>query len=271
MRISPTLLLPPWALRCVIFAVSVSFVSLLGIWISLGLGSLWARLAWAAGGVFYCTMMLGEAIRCVVDARNKSLIEGFLGGPPSILCVLSWNAVKCPPIILCEFSLLVVGVAAISFNVQRCRAQLVLLDEVSPRQCNEPFQFSLRSLMGGVAALAILLAICQSSRVYDSEDGLQVFFTTAVGVLMALIALAAVWAALGPRRPLIPVAVVVLGSICLGVAVGSFERTPPPFFHSALFASVQVVGIVGPLLVVRSYGYRLVRRAGSSGEGVVGI
>jgi hypothetical protein len=48
-----------------------------------------------------------------------------------------------------------------------------------------------------------------------------------------------------------------LVAIGLGVAIGSLAPNPDSF--GSTLAVVQVLGIIGPLLVVRSYGYRLVR------------
>jgi hypothetical protein len=156
------------------------------------------------------------------------------------------------------FSVPAVIVAGALFIVQRFGVRLTLLNKISPEQRKVVFQFSLRSLMGVSVALAVLLAIGRSSLMYESTSRFRVLFLTAVGVLMAFLALAAVWAALGLRRPLIPTVGVILAAICVGMAVEPFDLIPR-FFHLPTVAAVQVVGIVGPLLVVRSYGYRFVR------------
>lgn len=239
--LSPTWLQSPMVGE-VCTALSFSFVSLWGIWASLGFGSLRRRLAWAAAGVLYCAVLWAVTIAMVL--RDNGLTARWLLEAASALFV---------------FSLPAVGVAATLFVVRRFRAQLALLDEIGPEQQNEAFQFSLHTVMAVMVALALLWAMGRSSQVYDLGAGFRVFFAFAFGVLVVLVALAAVWATLGLKTPLVRLVAVALATIVLGATLAP-SGPNGGLYVCPTIAAVELAGLLGPLLLVRSCGYRLVRR-----------
>ena len=223
-------------------SLAFSFSSLLGIWVNLGRGSLRRRLVWAVAGVLYCLAMM------VFTIFLGDIGRGFLSN----------ELVEFMLVVFFTLSLPAVGNGFSLGIAQWLGVRLAPPEEVSLQQDRKSFQFSLRSLMGVIVAIAILLALCQSSRVYNLSEKFEILFVAALGFLAVLVTLAAVWAALGLGRPLLRIVAVILAALCLGLAVQPFAKNSR-FYELPAFAVIQVVGIFLPLLIVRRYGYRLVR------------
>ncbi len=218
-----------------------AFVCLLGIWVGLGPGALWYRLAWSAGGVCYCgAMVLG-----IYQIASRSL------GPD--------HFVESGLFFLCVFSPPALAVALVLHMVRRCRAKLTSLDEIDLPREDAPIRLSIRGILGTLVAAALVFAVGQGSLVYDFTKS-RVFFAAAVDILAALVALASVWAILGTRNPLLPVLGIILMGAFLGGSIGGFGNYYPLLRWPAI-AIVETTGIVGPLFIVRSFGYRLARPA----------
>ena len=238
----------------VVFTLTWSFVSVLGIWASLGLGSVWRRLMWIVGGLLYCDVMIARAV--ALTRRD------FILSDRALLSAVSF---------LINFSVPLIGAAVALFIARCCGARLVLFDEISLEQRSKPFQFSLRSLMGLTVVVAILLATVRSVRI--NPDFSSYWFIArcyfGLGFWVILAATAAVWAALGQRWTLLRIVVVTLAAMCFGVVLPS--GASKGFVLSCLMiAPLHVLGIVLPLLVVRSYGYRFVHLPKGTQEQVAG-
>ena len=219
---------------------------LFGIWTIYGEPRFWWRLVFVVAGVLYCYAM-------TVSSMLFSLFSSFgqVSQMPMSLLVVFF-------LFFCCYSLSVIGIAVAFLVIERFGARLVLLDTVSLEKREQPFQFTLRSLIGFGVVVAVLLATYRSSSVYDSETNFQVVSLLGSVLSETLISVAAVWATLGLGRPTSRLAAVTLVAIGLGLACQAVSAKPTHVFMAILLV-LRMLGIAIPLLVVRSYGYRFVR------------
>jgi hypothetical protein len=122
------------------------------------------------------------------------------------------------------------------------------------------FRFSIRGLMLVTAAVALLSAGARALR--EGHD--TVLFTVGFAMYFDAVGLVALWAALGLGRPLWRGAAVVALSPVLGVLFAFAARLNPAWVYFVLVMLLYPALLFGSLLVVRSCGYRFVRRAVSS-------
>ena len=134
---------------------------LFGIWTIYGEPRFWWRLVFVVAGVLYCYAM-------TVSSMLFSLFSSFgqVSQMPMSLLVVFF-------LFFCCYSLSVIGIAVAFLVIERFGARLVLLDTVSLEKREQPFQFTLRSLIGFGVVVAVLLATYRSSSVYDSETNFQ--------------------------------------------------------------------------------------------------
>jgi hypothetical protein len=132
-----------------------------------------------------------------------------------------------------------------------------------PGQSAQPqpdgLRFSIRGLMIFTAAVAFLCAGARALRATPTHLLLLIFVWALCFVAVGLVSL---WAALGDAHPLGRAPVVFVLSPVLGAffafAVGAH---PAGWIFSVLIMLLYPAALLGSLLVVRSCGYRLVRRA----------
>ncbi|QEH39044.1 hypothetical protein OJF2_76560 [Aquisphaera giovannonii] len=124
-----------------------------------------------------------------------------------------------------------------------------------------PLRFSIRGLMLVTAAVAVL---CAGARALQESSAPIAGLPAAWALCIVAVGLAALWASLGDARPrargpAVPALASLLGA-SLAYAFGAHARGWVYIISTMLlYATV----LLGSLLVVRSCGYRLVRRAAS--------
>jgi hypothetical protein len=146
-----------------------------------------------------------------------------------------------------------VPVTAIAVTLGMSGATTCCPGEVDERNPTRGFQYSLRILMIIAILVAILLAAAKSYREYRWES---ILFGMAVISLIAM-APALAWAGLGHGSPLPRAAVVALFGACIG-SILAFAADAW-YLNWPAIGVLYSLGVVGPLLVVRSMGFRLVR------------
>ena len=122
-------------------------------------------------------------------------------------------------------------------------------------------QFSLRYLFAWMTAVAVVLSILRLTvhgEYFYLVSGLPWWHFAVSFVATAAIALAALWAALGTRRPAWRFALPLLAT---AAAIAASYYTPRTISRSAsaVYCLLQMLWLLGSLYVVRVAGYRLVR------------
>jgi hypothetical protein len=140
-----------------------------------------------------------------------------------------------------------------------------------------PIQFSVQHLLIATTAVAIIMAILQELLHASSQSlgGRQWLHASADGVVLAVVSLAAMWAALGVGRWWIKILTFAMLALSAGASLYWLEKTvlypvpwSPTWKASLTYASwwwvawTSLAGsfLAGMLLVLRATGYRLVRR-----------
>jgi hypothetical protein len=160
----------------------------------------------------------------------------------------------------------IVGTTAILLVVRALGVRLARQDD--PRQPAQPetegLKFTIRSLMLFTAAVALLSA---GVRVLQESPKRFLLLTTVWAMCFVAVGLVSLWAALGKARPLWRGTVVLVFSPVLGAFFASAaEAHRAGWVYIILTMLLYSALLLGSLLVVRSCGYRLVRRAVSSSE-----
>ena len=223
-----------------------SIMSLLGVWAILGSGPWWWRLIWVISGVLYCWIMLSLAVLLPMFGTSVFRSEVMKIVLPQYI------------FITVPFFVFVLGVTGVLFALQRLGIRLVLLDNLSREQSSRPFQFSLRSLFLFGVIIALLLGASRASRLYDAEESWHSAFLVNSFLWAILVPVAAVWAVFSVGLPWVLTGAVMFITICLAVVTGSPD-SGMDYLVAIVFSALKVLGIIVPLLVVRSYGYRFVR------------
>lgn len=231
------------AIGVLFWALTNSFLSLLGIWAGLGADTWWKRWGGALVGLMYVVSMAGFEF-WLENNRN-------LAAPIVLRETLRY---------LGSFSLTLVGVGGL-LAIERCSAAgLRLLDRKDERASDGGFQFSIRSLLGIILAVAVLLGIAESYRSHRFRSVLALLVI--INLSAIVIALASVWATLRHGRPLPRIIAVVLVAVCLGL-ISEYVMPKRNAYWPAI-GVIQALGVSGPLLLLRSQGYRLAHRSVSS-------
>jgi len=124
------------------------------------------------------------------------------------------------------------------------------------------FQYSLRDLLSWTTAIAVVLGLLQfgvANHAILSVLTDEWWLTVASFLPRAALALVALWAVLGTRRPWVRVLVAVLTTLAATVAENALAFDHP--FDAAAFCLLQLFWLVASLWVVRIAGYRVVRQA----------
>jgi hypothetical protein len=130
----------------------------------------------------------------------------------------------------------------------------------------EGFRFSIRALLLVTAAVALLSA---GARALQQAPGVSALRTVCWAMCVVAVGLVALWAALGLGRPLWRGPVVFALSLVVGAFLAS--ATEPQgavvgWVISVLIMLLYSTLLLGSLLIVRSCGYRFVRRVASSSK-----
>jgi hypothetical protein len=217
-------------------AVSVGIVfgqtSLLGIWGALGTSSWWKRLLGVVVGMVCLGLLLDLSVGQPYRANHVIVLLA------TVLVAGVLLVVRC-------FRFRICGTAVDRTAVHR-------------------FQFSIRHLLILTFAVACLVSLGKWLGPH-LIPATEPFRLAIIGLLLATVGLMTVWPVLGTRHPLLP------SMIATGVAAGLGFGLTRLFPHFAgmtavwtTIPSVEALSLVASLLVVRSWGYRLVR-LGQSG------
>ena len=230
----------------VFFPLLYGQICLLGIWLAMGTNTRWCRVSRTLAGIAYLILN---------SFYTTGIGQVSLGIPFPILLVL------------CTIPTL--GIAAVLLVVRVWKAHLVAHGNEHSAEVIEGLQFSIRHLFLLTTAVAVLLVMAQGVGLLLTD---AVWLRTAVMIGMITlcfiaITLTTVWAGLGVGRPTERIVVVMLLAFFTGVLftyVSAYERPNIMSWQqgwrqpTAMVLTAAVV--TASLLVVRSNGYRLVRR-----------
>ena len=234
-----------------VFTVSLLYgqACLLGVWLAMGTcGSRW-RMAGTLGGIAYLSIIWAFHTWSVSPAMPLYVA----------------------PILPTMFTVPIIGIATILLVVRRWKAQLVVPGIDFPVQAIKRLQFSIRHLFFLTAAVAVLIMIAQRASVLLANDvsfwPRQAKMICEYSLGFGSTALAAVWAVLGFGRPTERIPVVLLLAVFTGTLIAYIEF--PGWAYISFWAIggepiqqvLAAVVVATSLLVVRSNGYRLVRRS----------
>jgi hypothetical protein len=228
--------------RVLLLAAAFGCVSLLAIWVGLSNTAIWNRILGAAWGVI---CLVSACVVLVTDPPRRLGVNPYISRTPLLwrLDVMEWAM---------AFSLQLLGIAGALLILRGLGTKLCLLDNDDQTQWQRAFQFSLRSLMGLTLAVSLMFSAISSYWVYHRE----IVFGMVVAIVETVLILATVWAGLGRGRSLLRIVPVVFVAIGLGQIAALTGRVE--YFLWSIFTVLEVLLVVGPLLVVRSMGYRLV-------------
>jgi cytochrome bd-type quinol oxidase subunit 1 len=204
-----------------------SQTSLLGIWGGSGTNRWWIRLVGVSIGIAYLGPFCGF---CLDDpGREKNLI-----------------------VALATF------VVAAVLLVSRCfgfRTRLNSDQNISAKE----MQFSIRHLMILTLVVACLLALAKWQQRYLDLDDWPLL--AVIAAVFATVGLAAAWAVLGVKRPLIGVPLLLAVAVGAAYVVETVLDSPEMIAICIAMTVTEAISLTVSLLVVRSSGYRLRRRS----------
>jgi hypothetical protein len=208
---------------------------LLGFWAAFSQAAVWKRLALLLVGAIYLEILVG--------------VGGFMMGED-----LNFLASSC--------SLVLAGILAF---VRRKKAHLQHFPGQPPQSIPEGLRFSIRGLMAFTLVFAVLVAGVKGLREHslNSSRISEIAYILALwSVFFVVTGLAAIWAALGRTQPFVRCTVVLTISVVLGglFPYGFNAKTMDSFIYIISIMVLQAVILLASLLVVRSCGYRFVRR-----------
>ena len=213
----------PTLYAAVFVGLIFSQVSLLGIWGRLGTGLWWMRLTGVVVGIGYYFLVFG------IVANDVSI--------ETLIVFLTAITVVSIPLLIARFFRIV---------IRRGDSPVVPVD---------PIQFSIRHLIIATFVVACLITIGKLvqpllSRRPDIE-------LLAIAVTFGLIGVLPVWFALASKRPTVfSIGVVIVGAY-VGYCYGFKFRDEELVWTTV--AATEALSVAVTLLLVRSWGYRLVR------------
>jgi hypothetical protein len=227
----------PYGLRhlpeVTVFASALCQAFLLSLWVAVSQASPWMRLAGLLGGAVYLEALFPA------DLRRE-----FLG--TSTFTIIVTTA-----------TLLVVRWLGVRFKRQDDSSQ-------SARAEPEGLRFSIRGLMIFTAVVALICAVAKAMEGYRNP----IVFVPVWALCFVAVGLISLWAVLGNAHPLHRGPVVFVVSPMLGAffafAAGARQAG---WIYILLIMLLYPAALLGSLLVVRSCGYRLVRRTVDSEAG----
>ncbi len=205
------------------FGLVLSQTSLLGIWGSLGESQLWKRMIAVAVGTSYLSLLLGIGM-------EESYSVNFS------LVVAATSFVTMP--------LLIARAMQIGIHLNR-----------SPTEPLRRLQFSIRHLL--VLMIVVACVISAGRVIQNNLDDMETFvLLLSIAFASSVVGVLSVWCVLGTKgRILYRIGLLVLGvcpGFCLGLLVDDVV-------YSTSVMVAETVAVVVTLLLVRSWGYRLVR------------
>jgi hypothetical protein len=213
-----------------LFASARCQALLLALWGSTSRGSPWRRMPGLIAGVVYLEALFPSTLRQRLPGMGAVMVTFALA---ALLVV--WR----------------LGVRLIRFADPA--------HPVPPETVG--FRFSIRGLMLVIAAAALLSAGARALREAPA------FFVLAWPIRFVAVGLVALWAVLGVGRPLRRAPIVFVLSLILGALFGfAVQAEGPGWVDILLMMLLYPTLLFGSLLVVRSCGYRFVRRVISSSK-----
>jgi hypothetical protein len=230
-------MIPPFGLGRILivplFASAMTQALLLAVWGVASTSSPWTRLAGLAAGTAYLEGLLAVCL------------DGELLGTATVTIVVTTT------------SLLLARAMGLRFSRRADPGQ-------PARPGAEGLRFSIRDLMVLVAAVALLSA---GARALEAHHGRFLLLAAVWALCFVSVGLAALWAMLGDARPQRRAPLVLALSPVLGVFFAyAAAAHRAGWVYILLTMLLYPALLLGSLLVVRSCGYRLARRAVSSSE-----
>ena len=202
---------------------------LLSFWVAVSQTATWKRLTGLVAGVVYLEALVPSDLRREVMGISTITITIVVTTPT--LLMVRWLGIR--------------------LTRQNAPGQ-------SPGTDSEGLKFSIRGLMTFTAVVAL---ICAGARVLERSASLFLLIIVWALCFVAL-ALVSLWAVLGDVNALrrVPVAFVLspMFGVCFAFAAGA---NPDGWIYIILIMLLYPAALLASLLVVRSCGYRLVRRA----------
>jgi len=237
-------------------AFSIGSLMLLAFWLGMGGGEFFLRLLLV--GLAVLTVAFWQLFPEIVLGRSQ------IGG---------WATLEFYAYLVAMWGLFA-GLVAVAFLI--ARIWLIVVRPLRPDDLSRRswIKFSMLHLLAAMSLCAVIFPLIRVARSESQGAGGLLAMTLALGIgYSALFAntLAAAYAALG-RKPLAPrIAVSFVAAIALGLmvsfATGHDEYGWRMILSEQLIFVVSTAVIVGSLLVVRSCGYRLMRRPKRTGHG----
>ncbi len=139
------------------------------------------------------------------------------------------------------------------------RAELLAVADPPRQFSRQTPQFSIRGLMLLILLVAVLVTVGKQFRLTDLY-GYNLFLLAVWALAFAVTAIAAVWAALSPKRPLLPSGGVLILSVAVGLLLcWGLGGVGDDWIYLPTIMLLQTALLLASLLVVRSSGYRMVR------------
>ena len=222
----------PYLLVVPAIALVLSQASLLGFWAGLGLNRWYLRTAGLIAGVIYLEIIMA------FGAQDDDFF------------------------FLATFSTL--ATAGILLVARYWQSELVLVAEKACQDQQEGLHFSIRGLMTFTFLIAVAMTgIRLYKEHFGSGPGIAAIALWSIGVVT--LGLAAVWAALGLARPQLRCLFVLTLSVVIGALLPyAIENRWETYVYLISITFFQILIFIGSLLVVRSCGFRLVRRKDAS-------
>jgi hypothetical protein len=235
----PALQLLMWASVAYLGLVGTETL-LLGMWVGLAAVRWWVKLAGLVAGLAWIECLALAPLprpRLTGDDLNDLLfLTGAVGVP-----------------------VLVVGVSCALFRW--CFVRGEWRPHWSPRPVSAEMQFTLRSMITLTVAIALLLALGRIVQWIAPMYEVPTLFLFMFPLLALMASGMLVWAALGQGQAIVRVPMVLVGITLLGLLPPYYMGGPPfRFLVWPALTSLVAVCTVGSLLVIRSCGFRLVRR-----------
>lgn len=231
----------------VLFALSMSQVSLAALWTGLGGRSLY----WRVGGLMLCAVLWSRYMAWIIAPERIDDYASLYG------------------------SLLLAQTIAILVPLSVARLRGLKLVREGDVDCVEDttggrsgLQFSLREMFSWTTTFAVVLGALRCtvdhrllpSYLSDWRD------LTVLSLDNALLALAALWAVLGTGRPALRALILVLATAAAITTGGALAHVDVLWPFAAL-CLIQVLWLLASLCVFRVAGYRVVGRAEAGWEG----
>ncbi len=248
----------PWIpLRWALAGIPVGQLILLSFWAAMSGSSARRRLVGALVGVLYL------AIWPAVPVAVVSNVEGQVAFAFARFCMTN--------------AAVVIVFGGVYLVIRRRVAELCHVDDVSALPAAR-FQFSILNLLLITSVVAIILGLVRASG-QDDPKTLSTLLGEVLAVVAFIVNLVAVpWAALTPGRVRWRVVLAALVAVMLGMAMsfGMQSGFAIPEWRVWLFATQSLTFAIPPmvvmvsLLVVRSCGYRLLRKSVAAELAVAG-